>query len=454
MTLSHKRPERNNPYNFIEESPTNDTGKARPDLPSLAYDTQFGTAGKLRLPLEDRTGWASCILSSTTHPSMYLVGFYEVLKPVNPPSSYLSRIARLDQTGTLDASFGGGQGFIDASFAPDGITIIKGMHETKEGGIFIWGTATVLAAGAFSSNFFLSKKLQDGQPDMGFGLNGLLDLSSLFPNFGIQWVPGRSCVFASDGSIFAAVARADTPVSLITKVTSAGILDTQFQNKGMLTVTNDGKATYLHGLTIEAEDGVIGYGATTSDTAISGVIMKYDSAGYKNKEFGKGGSVELSDDRYSSFAENVHIMQDNRLIVTGHADTLRDSLVVTESLITLLTPDGRLDKPFNAGKPAVHRFSENSDFDFWDMATPQLEKAGKIIAVGSGGPEGSTGPVVGRFNSDGTLDHSLVAGSPFGTLQDASFFSSQGYEFINTQADQILVVGNTNNRPVVLALKV
>ncbi|WP_296184679.1 hypothetical protein [Pseudomonas sp. UBA1879] len=425
----------------------------RPDLPSLTYDVSFAAAGKLLLPMDGRTGWASCIIPSVTHPGMYLVAFYEVIKIVNPPPSYLARLVRITQDGTLDPAFANGEGAINVSFAKQGISIVQGIHEDSEGNISLWGTNTALAGSSFISSQFISKKLPSGQPDTRFGESGSININALGLKFDVQLVGGNALSLLPDGSAFIGLSRRNTDVGLIAKLSSTGYLDTTFQNQGTLIVTNDGKSTYLHGVVSDGHDGLLAYGATAQDEKMSGVLMKYDRAGNKVQAFGKRGATHFTESLHSPIVTGIHLLNDKRMLATGSADTLRDGGLVVESLISVVSNDGKFDKGFNSGKPGFHRFSNNSDFDIWFTGTRQLQSDGKILAMGSGGPEGSTGPVIGRFNPDGSPDGTLAEGSPFGTLPDSSFFTSPG-SALNTRPDQILAVGSASSQPAVLAIKI
>lgn len=423
-----------------------------PDLPLMAYDENFAENGRLMLPFDNRSGWASCIIPSQTHPSAYIVGLYETLKVISPPPSYLARLIKINQSGEVDPEFANGEGFMNVNFAAHGISIIRGIHETSDG-FFIWGDNTSLSGGSFVTRPYLCKKRANGSPDPNFGENGTLDINKLGLDYTVQLVSGQSCTLLADGGVFIGAIRVDTDISLIIKLDATGKLDRNFQNNGTLVIKNDSKSTYLHGLTGTDQEGLLVFGATFSDSTFAGVVMKYDRAGNKSSLFGKGGSSELTVKGYNPIIAGVQTLADKRLLLTGFADTERNGVVV-ESLIGVLDADGKPDKSFNGGQIAFHQFDADSDLDRWHMATPQLASQGKILAVGAGGTSGSNGPVVGRFNNDGSADKTFLDGYAFGTLNDASFSPNQNAAFVHPTSGQILVAGSVNNRPAILALEV
>lgn len=425
----------------------------RPALPSMNYDENFATDGKLVLPLENRTGWASCIIPSLVHPSTYIVGFYETLKIISPQPAYLARLVRLSANGEVDPAFANGKGFIDANFAQEGISVISGIHETV-GGFFVWGNTVSLSDNSLVTRYFIAKLKADGQPDVGFGEHGLLDINTLGLEYPVQLMPDQACIFLADGSIHVGVAASDASVALLVKLNSVGKLDTEFQNGGALLIANDSKAIYPQGLALNDQDGLFVYGMTVSETEIAGVVIKYDSAGDKCSQFGNAGVSEVWVEGYYSNIAGLSVLDDTRLLLVGKADTLREGALVMESLVTLLNGDGQPDRRFNAGEPVFHPFDPISDFDKWDVGLPQLPLSGNMLVVGSGGSQGSTGPVVGRFNEDGSPDTSFANGYAFATLDDASFSPNGRFICTHPAPGQILVAGSVSGRPAILALKV
>ncbi|MFS0827202.1 hypothetical protein [Pseudomonas phoenicis] len=425
----------------------------RPALPSMDYDENFATDGKLMLPFENRTGWASCIIPSFVHPATFIVGFYETLKIISPQPAYLARLVRLRPNGEVDPGFANGKGFIDANFAQEGISVISGIHETADG-FYVWGNTVSLSDNSLVTRYFLSKLKADGQPDLDFGERGSLDINTLGLEYPVQLMPDQACIFSADGGIYVGVAASDASVALLLKLDSAGKLDPRFQNGGVAPITNDGKGVYPQGLAGTGQDGLFVFGMTVSDTEIAGVVIKYDRAGDKCSQFGNAGVSEVWVEGYYSNIAGLSVLDDTRLLLVGNADTLREGALVTESLATLLNGDGQPDRQFNAGEPVFSRFDPISDFDKWDVGLPQLPRLANMLIVGSGGSQGSTGPVVGRYNEDGSPDTSFANGYAFATVDDASFSPNGRLICTHPAPGQIFVAGSVSGRPAILALKV
>lgn len=425
----------------------------QPALPLMSYDESFATGGKLVLPFENRTGWASCIVPSLVHPSTFIVGLYETLKVISPQPTYLARLVKLRSNGEVDPDFANGKGFIEANFAQEGISVIKGIHETADG-FFVWGNTVELSDNSFVRGDFISKLKADGQPDLGFGERGLLDINMLGLEYPVQLMPDQACIFSADGGLYVGVAATDASAALILKLDSAGTLDTWFQKGGVLTITNDGKGVYPQGVASTDQDELFVYGMTVSETEIAGVVIKYDSTGNKCSQFGSAGVSEVRVEGYYPDIAGLSVLDDARLLLVGSADTLREGALVTESLVTLLNGDGQPDRRFNAGDPVFHPFDPISDFDKWDMGLPQLPSLTNMLVVGSGGSQGSTGPVVGRFHEDGSADTSFANGYAFATLDDASFSANGRFTCTHPAPGQMLIAGSVGGRPAILALKV
>lgn len=429
------------------------TSASRPLLPRLAYDESFAANGKLILPLENRTGWASCIVPSASQPSTFIVGFYEILKIISPQPDYLARLIRMGEDGEVDPKFGNDKGYMDVNFTHEGISVIQGIHETAEG-FYVWGSSVTLSDNVLTNRYYISRFDADGQRDLGFGNQGLLDINSLGLRDAIQLMPQQACSFPHEGGIWVGVVAPGTNAALVLKLDEAGRLDVKFQNKGALLLTNGEQAVHAMGLAGNSKDGFFVCGATATETELAGVVMKYDRAGNKSPTFGHAGVSELWIEGYQPVINASKVLDDGRLLLVGSALTLRGGIPVYESLITMFNADGTPDTSFNAGKAALHQVDPQSDNDSWNLGLPQLPLLENMLVIGAGGTDPNRGPVVGRFKKDGSADTSFADGYAFATLDDASFFSSGQCMSVHPSLARIVVAGAVGNRPAVLALKI
>lgn len=425
-------------------------------LGMLEYDQTFGAAGKLRLG--NNNGWASCILSSTAKPDYFLATYYETLNTTVPERRYAARVARFDTAGNLDTSFGdSGTGSIEAHFtgALGRISILDGLHETEAGEIFNWGTIAWIDNSAIYKTFAITKRLSSGTLDSSFGLEGKVDIHTLV-DFDAQLVGGNACIVSST-AIFIGIGEFNKspPNYHILRLTPEGALDPTFQNGGILTPRHPdypNKLISIVGLSQSQDGGILVCGTThRSDGAgMSGLIMKFDNGGNIDKSFGTNGFSETR--ILGQFPEFYSVCNAPPLMLVAGTSTTKQG---PESLVGLYSAIGSPDESFNGGEPAVHAFIDPPYLDKWHQANVAAQTPGKVIAVGSWDLPTSSGPVVGRFNMDGSVDEAFMPGlTKFGTLTDANFFSNASTGFVQLSPDRILVAGVTGGKPAILAIKV
>jgi hypothetical protein len=274
-------------------------------------------------------------------------------------------------------------------------------------------------------------------------------------NLEMEFLSNRSCIILPDASVLLGVRGANTNDAMVVKLKPNGALDRDFQDEGVLIIKNDGKLTLARGLTQTDHESFYVFGAALMDEDQAGLVMKYDNAGRKVEAFGQSGSSELTADGHFPFVSDVQASGDDRLLITGNAEAIIDRpFPGIESMIAILSIDGKPDKNFNEGRPVFSQFTTDTDADTWRSAALQRDGQGKVLTIGSGGADRDTGPVVGRFMRDGAPDVTFVGNSAFGTLPGAQFFSARGPTFIHPTPGLILVVGSEGSRPAVFALKV
>ena len=112
------------------------TKEIAPSYRVAELDTSFGNNGRLMLKLGDRPGGpANSIVRCHSKTPLYLASFQGYAVPDYP----FSGIAKFDDKGELESSFGDG-GSVEFRFGyPDGYCMIHGIYEAVNGAIFVWG---------------------------------------------------------------------------------------------------------------------------------------------------------------------------------------------------------------------------------------------------------------------------------------------------------------------------
>ncbi|WP_342654033.1 hypothetical protein [Pseudomonas sp. F3-2] len=434
---------------------TDDRQTSPRSLGTLEYDQTFGAAGKLRLGNDN--GWATCIISSVAKPGYFLATYYDILNVDLPGRRYEAYVARFDAAGNIDPSFGSlGTGSIEAHFTkePGKITVLKGLHETTAGDIFNWGSTMWVDGGNIYHAHALTKRLSDGTPDSSFGIEGKVDIDT-FAAADAQLFDGNACIVCSSG-IFVGIAEYNKspPDYHILRLTQKGALDTTFQEGGIWTPRHPDypeKLIRISSLAPSQDGGILACGTThrPDGFGLGGLIMKFDTEGNLDKSFGTNGVSETEIE--GQFHEFRSVYEAPPVMLVAGTSLERG----WKSLVGLYGTNGSPEESFNGGEPAVHAFVDPPYVDMWHQAGIAAQTPEKVIALGRWRQPTSSGPVVGRFNMDGSVDETFVPNpAKFGTLTDADVISNASTGFVQPRPDQILVAGESGGKPTILAVKV
>ena len=234
----------------------------------------------------------------------------------------------------------------------------------------------------------------------------------------------------------------------------SGTLDGSFGVSGIVVASVNGKHAVARALGIQQDGKIIVAGGSfvLGSDAYSNeelVVMRYNSDGTSDGNFGTGGKVSLSVD-IGAQATALAVQPDGKIVVGGFVSSGAN---VYDYLVIRFNSDGSLDQGFGtAGKVVTsiipHSLS-NSMFGFWGSRAYKLalQSDGKIVIggniyegwKGAPGPDGSlpTGYALARYNADGSSDNEFGVNGV--VLNRPDRFST--VEAVAIQSDGKLVVG-------------
>jgi uncharacterized delta-60 repeat protein len=346
-------------------------------------------------------------------------------------------IGRYDATGTLDTSFGGGDGMITGDAEAGGTTF----------GVSIDGEDRIVGAGFLQLGGTAGRSARfdaDGDPDPEFGTGGVGQLynSVLFSNAALE--PDGSFTVAGAGfgttttfaPVFArtsstggsggfgevnrdvggsfdrahAVAfQADGKVLIggwayggagpgLARLEEDGDLDPTFGDGGVLTATQD--LYYVNAIAAQGSrilvSGLSGFGGDTRELA----VVAYDDGGVLDESFGIGGVA-----RGGPFAGldatglNMAVGADGSIAVVGQTTTEGGP---TEYAVLRLTADGDPDPDFDGDGAAASGFGSG----YRIASHAAIQGDGGVLVFGQSG----NGPALIRFDATGAVD------AAFGTV--------------------------------------
>lgn len=174
-----------------------------------------------------------------------------------------------------------------------------------------------------------------------------------------------------------------TPTYLA-RINTDGSLDTTFGQEGLVLVTDPAteppETVDGWSLDIDRDGGVIVVGDLKPLNTVVGVVIRYDSQGRFDQQFGRSGIVYLyaGEEPAITSARSVKALEDGKSII--QAALLPDGTVegVEIPLIIKLLRNGERDPDFNKGKPAQVDFSPSP----YLVKTLDIDDAGRIVISG------------------------------------------------------------------------
>ena len=328
-----------------------------------------------------------------------------VLSGYTTTGGYQVCLVRFNTDGSLDTSFGGGDGI--ASSGVNG--------SAKDVALQIDGKFLV-AADLSNSNFNLMRFNSDGALDTSFGGgSGYVSTDLAGGNDRAD-----SLTIQSDGKVLLS-GFGFNGISFdfaVVRYNTNGSLDTSFNGTGkVLTDFGANSSDTGNEVRMQADGKIVVAGWSNTGGTNDFAIVRYNVNGSLDTGFGSGGKVTINLGG-SDFAEGLTIQADGKILVTGTAGINGGDV----GLVRLNT-DGTLDTTFGGGDGIVTTdYSGSSDDRGYSVA---VQTNGQIVMSGAtqGNGLGGYNIALNRYSSTGTLDTSF---DPINTLDGAPTYTEGG----------------------------
>ena len=308
---------------------------------------------------------------------------------------------RLNSNGTLDASFGH-NGYSDTVsdldlythfvLQPDGKVMMAGSYDHF---MIIDGTSYTIAQamlvrftpeGIIDSSFAEDGRLSVTAPNETVVDGNTLSVDGILTdNEGRLIIGGNfSDVWGSNGIGWYAA-----------RLLPDGSLDTTFNHTGIASTAG---LDFTKDMALQADGKVVLLGNNLFDDPAPFILLRYNTDGSLDTEFGEGGIAVLPwDAGGGNKPSGIAIQPNGRIIVCGWAWSVEDSLY--EHALIACSAGGQLDSSFaNGGRIISHIRNGNGAF-----SSIAIQQDSKIVAVGGSDNTGypNTGiAVVARYLSD------------------------------------------------------
>ena len=310
-------------------------------------------------------------------------------------------VARYLPDGTLDLTFGAGDGRVTVDFGID--EGLGGMAVAPDGRIVLAGMADVNAG---YRDVALARLLPDGDLDMTFGGDG--KVTTAFTNGADV---ARAVAVQPDGKIVVAgeVSRAGLDM-LVARYNVDGSLDAGFADGGSLIADYQGRHDSLGRVMVQPDGKIFAVGYVGRATRYGqSYSLRLNPDGSRDGTYAFGGTV--LDFGNGSAASAALRLPDGKYVIGGWANTrtASDTVDHLNFAIARVTADGNLDPTFGTGGKTVVPHTEGGGY--YSLAR---QSDGKILLASSVNPDNDGLPLrdyaaLARFLPNGKIDTTFGA---------------------------------------------
>jgi uncharacterized delta-60 repeat protein len=333
-------------------------------------------------------------------------------------------VARFNVDGSLDTTFGGGDGLatIDFGSQDDGRDV---LIDSTTGKITVVGRSQ---SGGFDG-IGIARLDATGALDPTFGTGGKTVTTALgvpYPfSFGLNWqLDPRGAAFDAAGNVVVAGRAIDAVFGtyqdfVVARYTPSGVLDSSFATASPfgagIAVTDFGGSDEAFDVAVQGDGSIIavGRGRQASDAAnLHFAIARYTSTGLLDSSFDGDGLVTSQVPAFGATRghqiNGVSLQLDGKIVVAG----ISQAGVQSDVVVARYNTNGLLDTSFDSDGFNDSIGVPFSSFD--DAQDVAIQSDGAILVVGSTEPSGDSRLLLVRLTTNGALDASFDGDSGTG----------------------------------------
>jgi uncharacterized delta-60 repeat protein len=306
-------------------------------------------------------------------------------------------LSRYNADGTLDTSFGGGDGRVTTNFT---------RREDAVYGLAVQSDGKILAAGdagfrTGDSRFALARYNSDGTLDTSFGGDGKVSTN---------WTSGddpvSSLLVQPDGKIVVAGGVAQNrrnPRLAVSRYETDGTLDTTFGGDGKVTTDLTAEKDYANAVALQGDGKIIAGGIGQPRNA-RGVfeLVRYNADGTLDATFSGNGKLTTNFTTLDDSVQGIVVLSDSDIVAGGIANYDKNA----KFALARYNADGSLEVAFGGGDGKVTTDITPGLDEAWDIV---LQPDGKVVAGGDAAGSGGRFAAV-RYLTDGSLDPTFGTG--------------------------------------------
>ena len=283
--------------------------------PNGSLDTSFGNGGIVTTNFPEGSYASSVALQADG--KIIAAGTVFVDFIIGDQSDTDFALARYNQHGTLDASFGNG-GLVSTDFF---------AMEDDAFSVLIQPDGKIVAVGSANNpatyyDFAAVRYLSNGTIDTTFGVAGKVSTDFGDQNFD----RARSAVLQPNGSIvaagFAISQNGGVQNFAVARYTSNGLLDTTFSRDGITQIDFGNCCQSAYQVLLQSDGKIITVGyANTEDSDSDFLLARLNPRGSLDTTFGVGGKVRTSFGDLNGGANGAILQSDGKIVAVGFQAT-------------------------------------------------------------------------------------------------------------------------------------
>jgi uncharacterized delta-60 repeat protein len=285
-------------------------------------------------------------------------------------------LARYNTDGTLDTTFGGGDGKVITNFTSE----FDAAHA-----VAIQADGNVVAGGEAAGRFALARYNTDGTLDTTFGGGD----GKVTTNFTARYDAARGVAIQAEGKIVAAGGAANFQRFALARYNTDGTLDTSFGGDGKVTTNFTAREDAAADVVVRPNGKIIatggsggGEGEDVFNTRFA--LARYNPDGDLDTSFGGDGKVTTNFTAREDDASGVAVQANGKIVTAGRAGGLRGE---TKFALARYNANGTLDTTFGGDGKVTTNITAYRD----GANGVAIQSDGKIVAAGGAGGRG------GRF---------------------------------------------------------
>ena len=239
-------------------------------------------------------------------------------------------VAKITSAGALDTSFGSG-----------GVKSVStsSSHDVAHRSV-IDSSGYIVTSGIANQDWAVTRLSSSGSLDTAFGSSGI---SAIDPGTGANTGDGVYCGIQSTGKIIVAGYRNSSSSIYVTRLTTAGAVDTSFGTSGYTAVTTAGGATITGDMIVLPDDTIFICGTSIVSSVYSFFVCRLTASGGLDTTFNSTGknTITLAE---TSKLYSAAKQTSGKIIVAGYSTVSGDDGFA----LTRINTDGTEDTSFGA----------------------------------------------------------------------------------------------------------